>query len=78
MRLDDYLHEKRKNYECFARKIGMTSQTVRTAVKGQQVSFRTAKKIVDATNCEVGFEDLLPEVYMKCVTEYLRKTRSKE
>lgn len=77
MDIDKYIWEHRLSYEKLGKKIGMTGQTIRVAAKKGKISFRAAKKLVMATNNEVGFEDILPDHYSCMVSEYLRKESEK-
>lgn len=75
MKLKEYLYQNRISMTDFSKKIGVSHLTIRNTCKGQSLSFSMARKITEATNYAVGIEDLLPELYFTCVSEYIRKHR---
>ncbi len=77
MKLDRYLFENKIKASVFAKKVGLTQQTITCICKGRVPSFNTARKIVMATNHEVGFAELMPEVYISMISEYLRTQKER-
>lgn len=70
MRLDDYLHEFKIGIYIFAKKSGVSPQTVYRVIhnEGDRITMRNATKICKATKWIVKLEDLLPvknQIYEK-------------
>jgi len=78
MELREYLFRNRIEVKDLSKKSGVNTTTLST-VKCQKTrpSFRTATKIVSATNHHVGYADLLPEIYDEMIKEYIMKTKGK-
>ena len=75
MKLDEYLFKNKMSVVAFAKKLSMTTQTMRSANSGFGISFKTARKIVAETGEKVGYEEIMPEQYITMIGEYLRKNK---
>ena len=78
MDVREYLHKKRMELQELSKKSGVNKQTL-SALKchNTKPSFRTATQIVHATKHEVGYADLIPEIYGAIVNEYITKKGEK-
>jgi len=74
MEIKEYLYRREMSSRALANKSGINEQTLSLIkLKIQNPSFKTATKIVSATKGEVGYEELLPEVYYAMAREYKGK-----
>lgn len=65
MKLKDYLDEEGLIYGHFAKKIGVSYQTLYWIFKGRSVRLKTALRIEAATNGKVNFLDLMGDCPVK-------------
>lgn len=61
MNLEEYFEKKCVNKRAFQRNHGIDQMTIRRAILKMPISMRTAKKIVDATEGVVTYEDLISD-----------------
>ena len=65
MKLFDYLFEKEIHPLDFAKTVGLQATTIHRIVAGMSPHLVNARKIVEATDGLVSYDDLIPEVKRK-------------
>lgn len=74
MKIKEYLFYNDMTVKKLAEISDINAQTMSLLKMGaQKPSFKTATKIVNSTKGQVGYEELLPEVYYAMVNEYKKK-----
>ena len=70
MELREYLFKNRIKANDFARQLDVHTQTIRGVLGGGKPSIKLTKKIAMLTGWQVGFRDLLPDVYLSVIAEF--------